>query len=295
MKVLLTGANSFSGRVIAADLVSQGHEVYGTYRTSDDRLNDLASLNNLHLLQVALEDQTAFEALPAKLDAIIHCAAAASQIGLSQDDYIRGNVVSTYNLARHANTVGVRKFILLSSLSVHGDIEGPEVSEATPVLNPDLYGASKYLGERLLADLADELPSVAIRLPAILGKGAHRSWLPGVVDKIKNGRTISVYNPGGRFNNAVLVTGLSRFCLELLDQPIVGHSAFPIGAQGFVSIREVLQILSDGLGKPAKTEEAPAPQSSFTISSRQAIESFGYAPDPIAEILSSYAKAEALR
>lgn len=293
MRVLLTGVNSFAGRAIAQDLSAGDHEVLGTYRTADERLDQVAGLANLELVQVALEDHEAVNALPGELDAIIHCAAAANHIGLSAGDYIRGNVISTQNLVELGKTVGIKKFILLSSLSVHGEIETSEVVETTPINNADLYGATKYLAERLLADCADVFPSIAIRLPAILGKGAHRSWLPGLIEKIKQEDAISVFNPDALFNNAVLASDLSRFCLNLLSRNWTGHAALPIGADGTVTIRQIVEILCEGLGRQVRVDEVRSSRVSFTISSTKAVEHFGYEPRPIDELLLTYAKAEA--
>ena len=80
-----------------------------------------------------------------------------------------------------AKNVGVKRFIFFSSLSVYGEIKDSIVHETTPILNPGPYGASKLFGEACLKEAEKEMPSIALRLPAVLGKGARRHWLANIL------------------------------------------------------------------------------------------------------------------
>ena len=291
MRVLLTGANSFVGRTVAETLSQEGHEVAGTYRSDDGRLEPLKALDNFSLFRVELAQISSFDTLPQSFDAVIHCAAASSHVGLSYDEYISGNVLSTSNTAQFARSAGARKFVFLSTLSVHGDIEDTEVTAATPSRNPNLYGISKLFCERLLFDQADDLPSIAIRLPAVLGRGAHRSWLPGLADRINRKLPISIYNASAPFNNAVLASDVSKFCSHLLKQDLVGHAALPIAASGLIKIRDVIRLMFEGMETTVEVTEHPAPGKSFIVSSREAIDGYGYAPSHIEDIVVQFAQS----
>jgi UDP-glucose 4-epimerase len=161
------------------------------------------------------------------------------------------------------------------------------LDEKTPVIDPDIYGASKYLGERIFADAADKLPCIALRLPGILGRGAHRAWLPTLLARSRAGREITIYNPDGRFNNAAHVDDIARFVHRLIVGDWKGFLAFPIGASGTMTIGDVVARLQATANSHVPVVIEQAPQRSFIICSDYAI-SFGYKPMAIGEMLDRY-------
>ncbi len=289
MHVLLTGASSFVGRHITEHLLRAGLQVTATYRTNHPVLERLRSFEAaLRLLRLDIADQQAFEALPRSIDAVVHVAAISMATGISADEMIRCNVIGTRNVLRYALAAGAAKIIYTSSLSVHGRVAVPVVDENTPVVEADLYGTSKYFGERLLATSADRLPCIAIRLPGVLGRGAHRAWIPSLLERIRGGKEITLYNPHAPFNNAAHVDDLGRFCIGLLARRWAGFSAVPVAAAGMMTIREVAERLIAATGTQIPVTVRPAPQPSFAISSECAIRRFAYDPMEIGLMLDRY-------
>ena len=68
------------------------------------------------------------------------------------------NLQATRALVSQALRTEVKGFVYFSSLSTLGDISSSVVNEDTPSINPDAYGLTKLLGERLLTDVANQLP-----------------------------------------------------------------------------------------------------------------------------------------
>jgi nucleoside-diphosphate-sugar epimerase len=152
MHVLLTGVSSFLGRHLAEHFVHAGLRVTGTYRGDYPWLEQLRQHGRaLELVRLDLANENAFTALPSAIDAVVHVAALSTMPGVSIDGMLGCNVTGTRNVQRYALAAGATRLIYASSLSVHGQIAGPVIDETTPVIDPDLYGSSKYLGERLLA------------------------------------------------------------------------------------------------------------------------------------------------
>src|SRR6266481_3953120 len=128
---------------------------------------------------------------------------------------VRDNVTATTRLIDYACEACATTFIYLSSLSIYGNIVGPVVDEATSIVNPNVYGVTKYKGETMLREAP--LRSLSIRLPGVIGRGSVRNWLTGVLHAAKHGRTIALYSPENKFNNAIHINDLCRFVADMVE------------------------------------------------------------------------------
>jgi nucleoside-diphosphate-sugar epimerase len=288
MHVLVTGASSFLGRHIAMHLVRAGHQVTGTYR------NDHPSLAPLRAAQVALApldlaDAESYGVLPLSIDAVVHVAGVSIAPGVSLDDMLACNVTGSRNILRYALSAGVAKLIYTSTMSIYGEIDVDVVKETTPIVAPDVYGASKLLAERMFAEASDRLPCIAVRLPGVLGIGAHRAWLPTILERIQAGQGITIYNPENLFNNAAHVDDLGPFFGRVLSQRWGGFHAFPVGAGGSMTVAGAIDRLMRAVDKPVPVKIGNALQRGFTISSDYAVLTFGYEPTDIGAMLDRYA------
>jgi nucleoside-diphosphate-sugar epimerase len=296
MHILVTGANSFVGSHITRHLLQIGHDVTATYRRHNAAVGQLIaefSGPNLEMVELDLARASSYTALPATAEVVVHVAGVSSGEGISTADLLSCNVQGMQNVIRHALHTGVRKFIFTSTLSVHGEIRVPVVDEDTPIIDPDIYGASKYLAERMLAAVSGQIPSVAVRLPGVLGVGAHRAWLPVLLEKMRSNRDVTIFNPEADFNNAAHVDDLGNFLADLMQRDWEGCFSFPIGAGGMSSISKVVQSVRNALGSRSKIIIDPVAKPGFVISSEKAI-ALGYRPMDINAMVEKFA-AESVR
>jgi nucleoside-diphosphate-sugar epimerase len=285
VELVVTGAGGFSGSHIVANLLARGHAVTAVIGRNRGRLDALVQAHPR--LAIVAGDLAAPLALPPRIDGIVHAAARSPSPGVTTGDMVRDNVVATARLIDYATTAGARTFIYLSSLSVFGAIVVPVVDETTAIVDPDVYGVTKYLGEAMLRDLA--LRSMAIRLPGVLGPNAVRNWLTGVLAAAQAGREIACYNPLAPFNNAIHINDLSDFTAGLLGAADwTGHHTVTVGARSCTSVREAVQIIIDTLGSRSSIRISDAPRPGFTISSAAA-QRFGYAPMDMESMLRQFA------
>jgi nucleoside-diphosphate-sugar epimerase len=278
MHILVTGANSFVGSHITRHFLQIGHNVTATYRRHNAAVGQLiAEFSGSNLEMVELDLASSLTALPTAAEVVVHVAGISSEKGVSTADLLSCNVQGMHNVIRYALHTRVRKFVFTSTLSVHGGIRGPVVDENTPVIDPDVYGASKYLAERMLAAVSEKIPSMAIRLPGVLGVGAHRAWLPVLLEKMRSNRDVAIYNPEAGFNNAAHVDDLGIFFAGLMQRDWEGFASFPVGAGGMSSISKVVQNVRNALGSTSRIIIDPVPKPGFVISSEKAV-ALGYRP-----------------
>jgi nucleoside-diphosphate-sugar epimerase len=214
MRVLIVGCG-YVGLPLGAELVRQGHEVFGLRRSPAEELKS-AGLTPL------MADITAPETLadlPRDFDWVVNCAASG---GGSVADYRRLYLQGTRNLIEWLAPSPPQKFVYTSSTSVYGQNDGSLVKENSPT-EPQVETAKVLVEtEKVLLEAArtKPFPSVILRVAGIYGpdrghwfkqflrdearldgKGErllnmiHRDDLIGVViAALKNGRVGEIYN-----------------------------------------------------------------------------------------------------
>ncbi|MDK2757740.1 MAG: GDP-mannose 4,6-dehydratase [Blastomonas fulva] len=138
MRVLVTGADGFTGTYLVAELLSRGHEVVPF--ASD--ITDAAAVDA--------------EVAAVSPDRVIHLAAIAFVGTDAVDPFYQVNQLGTYHLldavARHAPRAHV---LIASSANIYGNTTGGYLDESTPPNPANHYAVSKWameLGARIWAD-----------------------------------------------------------------------------------------------------------------------------------------------
>ena len=157
MKLLITGGAGYIGSHTALKLIEAGHNVvvvdnfYSGHRWAvpggaeliEGDVGDCELIGNV------------FQAH--QFDGVLHFAAHI-EVGESVSNplkYYRNNVASALNLIEAVRQAGVAKFIFSSTAAVYGESENPApISESAPLQPMNPYGASKFMTERILTDVA---------------------------------------------------------------------------------------------------------------------------------------------
>lgn len=288
MRVLVTGVSGFSGSTVARRLASSGHDVVGTYRRDTGFLTPLRDVARVELVRTDLTDAGQ---LAGPFDAIVHIAATSPGPGVDVATLVHDNIDASFALIEAARRWGVSRFIFFSSLSYYGRIEQDVVDEATPVRDPDAYGASKLIVEQRLAELGSAFSSLALRLPGIVGRGAHRHWLASVASRLRANEPVRAFHLDRPFNNAAHIDDIAALVLSVLARvPCGGFDAAVLGAAGSLTVRETIERLARALDVSAKIEEIAPTNTSFTLSSAHAIARYGYEPVEMGALIERYGR-----
>ena len=277
MRVLVTGASGFAGRYIARELASIGFRVFAVTRRGETTFS------------VVKADLTNSLELP-HVDFIVHAAATSIWPGITVDQMLSDNVRATQKIVEHALRTNAKGLIFFSSLSALGDITTPVVNEKTPSINPDAYGLTKLLGERLLADVADRLTSLSIRLPAVIGPGSKRNWLSECYRKLKSGEPLTYVNPETLFNNACHIEDLNKMIVQWLSKPKKGSEIVVVGAGQELMIRDVVGQLAKSLKSGSNIQVGDGKLRSFLIDSSYAQTNLNYAPMSVTDMIDQFVR-----
>jgi nucleoside-diphosphate-sugar epimerase len=283
MDVLVTGVSGFAASHIANALADAGHQVTGLHRRKIEHAL-FANHSNVNFVETKLSE---IGKLNKRFDAVIHAAASMPSKGVSTSEMVADNVEGTLCLIDAAKKWKSKSFIFFSSVSLFGEISDPILDESSPIVRPGVYGATKLLGERVLAE-SKSLPALALRLPGVLGAGAHSNWLSKVAASVIAGRPIEAFDLNAPFNNAVHVDDIAKLLIATLARSWTGFDAVILGARGTITVGQAIERLAVRLGKVAKITECAPKKPNFLLSSDRAIQHWEYDPMDIGVMLDRY-------
>lgn len=283
MKVLVTGAGAQIGGLLAIRLLSLGYEVVALgHRTPPPKeLIGVAECVRADLAESLLH-------LP-PVDAIIHAAARTPVTwNGTASDYARSNILGMERLIEYARRVGVRYLLNLSTISVYGQLPSGELTEDAPFNNPDVYGTTKYVAERILAAGASRVPGFSLRLPGVLAPNNFGPWIGKVLREALDDAPITIYNPQASFNNVIDVEELARFADHVLKTRPAGIDVVNWGADRPCAIADIVGLILERSGSRSIVSEGGAVKGSFWINTDRLRQQCGFHPAQTSKMVSRY-------
>lgn len=196
--LIITGAAGFLGSAITVDL-SRDHQItaidrrkpgQALRRAAPEVIWEQLDIASVHEVASAFQ-RTRFE--HGRIDFVVHLAAFYHFGTDWHPEYEQTNVRGTSNILQAARTTGVRRLFFASSIAaMEPPPPGQMLTERSPTGDFIPYAKSKTMGEAMVAERADKLPGVVLRIA-----GAFSDWceLPPLYSLI---RMWSGWGPMGR-------------------------------------------------------------------------------------------------
>lgn len=248
--ILVTGASGFVGAAVVARLAREGQPVRACVRRDGVPLPPGVQLARLD----DIGRQTPWADVLVGVTAVVHAAAHVHVMDAAAADALaefrRVNVGGSLALARAAAAAGVRRFVFISSVKVHGEgtAAGRPCREDDAPAPMDAYGISKREAEQALQELsaATGMELVIIRPPLVYGPGVKANFA-ALVRLVRRGWPL----PLGAIHNRrslVALDNLVDLILTCLRHEQAAGGVFLVSDGQDLSTTELVRGLGEALG-----------------------------------------------
>ena len=253
MRVFVTGATGFIGAAVVKDLIANGHQVIGVYR-SQDKAAALAAAG-AELYRGSIDDPESLRDGAARSDAVIHLAFNHDFSRFKQNCEDDRAVIEVLGSALAGSD---RPLIITSGTGIANTVPGQPAKEDNPTLGSDAVARAASEEAAALVAAAGGNVSV-VRLPQV--HDAARQGLVSPAIEIYREKGVCAYIGEGlnRWPAAYVldVARLYRLAIEKAEPNAKYHAV----AEEGVSMRDIAETLGRRLDLPAKSitpQEAPA-------------------------------------
>ncbi|MFQ5954451.1 MAG: NAD-dependent epimerase/dehydratase family protein [Kiloniellales bacterium] len=256
MRILVTGASGFIGRVLVRRLAEAGHRPIAATRGP--------TLPELECRSVGeLGPGTDWSAALEGADMVVHLAARAHLMRDPAPDpaaaYHTANVAGTRCLAEAAARVGLGRLVFLSTAKVHGEATPPNrpFQDADPAAPRDPYAVSKWQAERALAEVAADtrLEVVVLRSPLVYGPGVRANFR--ALLRLCDGPWPLPFGGVDNRRSLIFVDNLADAVRRALEHPAAAGGSFLVSDAEAMSTPALIRRLRQGLGRPARLLAVP--------------------------------------
>lgn len=250
-RVLVTGGSGFLGSLLVAKLLDDGHDV-----ASIDLLPGVQQHPRLNAVVGDICDRTKLDPLlaAARPEVVFHCAALLAHGALDEKAVWASNVRGTESLADAMADAGVANVVYLSSNCLWGTGFSRPVTEDEPPAPVELYGHSKWEGEKILLNHPADFRAAVIRCPTIIDEG-RLGLLSILFEFIADGRR--VWTVGGGRNRYQFIYAADLIEAMLKAWRASARGTFGIGSDGVTSLADTFQHVIDHSGSRSRIGVLP--------------------------------------
>jgi 2-alkyl-3-oxoalkanoate reductase len=255
MTVLVTGAGGFLGSHVIDLLVEEGERPRALVRSGTDAAVLAEAGLEVHCCH--LGNGAVIDHALRGVDSVLHCAARTGPWG-PDEEYERVNVRGLETLVRAALAAGARRFVHVSSITVHGnDVRGRADEDSPLKVEPNPYSRSKFAGERLLARMIrEERAPVTIVRPGWIYGPRDRSSFARVARRVEQGKMITL-GCGANHLPLIYVRDVAEGILLAGESPQAEGRSYLLVNDEPVTQRDFLGALAAELGAPPPARRVP--------------------------------------
>jgi nucleoside-diphosphate-sugar epimerase len=279
-RVLVTGGAGYVGSVLVEKLLNRDYSVTVLDKMWFSKMG-LEPVKNHPNLKIIEGDLRALD----DVVAVLHLAAVSNDPWGDLNPQVTQeiNYDATVNLLNMAKELGIERFINVSTSSVYGVKDDPEVTEDLPLEPLTIYSKTKAEAEKVvLAANTDTFTTVNIR-PATVCGYSPRMRLDLIVNILTshavNNRKIIVFGGAQRRPN-VHMDDVTDLYADLVETPKekIGGEVFNAGYENH-KVMELAEMVKDVIGDDVTIETKPTNDPrSYHISSEKIKLKLGFEP-----------------
>lgn len=247
-KVAIMGGAGFIGSELCRKLLPNGHEilVYDNFFTGkQDNLPE--GYTNLTVTKGDINDrQNLLKSLSDFKPALVFHLAALHYIPYCDshpEETLRVNVEGTESVLQVCSKINPDKVIFASSAAVYGIYD--KANTETDIPGPyDIYGYSKYFGERLTFKFHNDtsIPAIVARIFNTYGPyETNPHVIPGIVDQVKNGNSTITLGDIMPERDFIYVEDMAEALIALAENTANGFDTFNVATGEEHSVETVLR------------------------------------------------------
>jgi GDP-6-deoxy-D-talose 4-dehydrogenase len=258
-KILITGADGFTGRHLARLLQQAGHEIHALVR--HPVANGIDGVSSSHVADLADTSRLVNVVHDVFPDKVVHLAGIALVSHGDVAEIYSTNLIGTRNLleALAQNDMPLQAVLLASSANVYGNAVGGILDETTaPAPNND-YAVSKLAMEYAARLYSSRLPIIIARPFNTIGVGQSENFLiPKIVNHVR--RRAPLIELGNLhvardFSDVRTVVQLYQ---RLLDTPAAVGQTFNVCSGKAWTLNDVLAMVREISGHDFEVRVNPA-------------------------------------
>ncbi|MEG3002866.1 MAG: NAD-dependent epimerase/dehydratase family protein, partial [Comamonas sp.] len=259
-KILVTGADGFTGRYLAAELQRAGYEVHGLVHkpVSSGKVPGVSALHVADLSDAARLAAVVNEVQP---DKVAHLAAIAFVAHGDIEAIYRTNLVGTRHLleALAQSNAPLDAVLLASSANVYGNSVGGVLDENTPPAPANDYAVSKLAMEYASRLYAGRLPLIMARPFNYTGVGQAESFLiPKIVNHVRRRAPLIELGNLDVARDFSDVRNVVQLYRRLLEVPAAVGQTFNVCSGQAWSLNDVLAMVREISGHDFEVRVNPA-------------------------------------
>lgn len=251
MRLLVSGGTGFLGEHLLTQLADD-HELHALARSVPPKVRS----GRVHWIAQDLTQPLDYRKLPEQIDGVLHFAQSRHfrEFPEMAEDIFAVNVHGTLRLLEYARKTKAQHFVYASSGGIYGN-SYEKLTETHPVNPINFYLSSKYSAELLVANYREFFRTAVLRCFFIYGPGQQGMLVSNLLNQVRERKVVTIQgNPGIRMNPIHVRDAANAFAAAL---QIRKHGLFNIAGDEIVTITDLVQLISQVVGRPAIVQHTP--------------------------------------
>ena len=248
---LLTGGSGFFGSLLKQRLLADGHSVINV-----DLHADLDRHPNLESVQGDICDRPMMNEVfgRTRIDGVFHIAAMLAHAVENKKRLWSSNVLGTQVVCDLTREHQVSNLVFTSSNCLWGNAFSRPVLESDTPAPVEIYGTSKWEGEKTLSQHEQDFNAVAIRCPTIIDSG-RLGLLAILFEFIKEGRRVWTVGRGDNRYQFIYAQDLADAACRAINHR--SSAVMNIGSDNVKSLREIYNYVIEKANSSSKVASLP--------------------------------------